>query len=263
MAACSRLLCTFAWQASRLAANHPTIILSGWASRLNLPPLLLHCHSHLFSSLPLLQHYIPSEQLLPLLSHTLMPQSYAADTLNTILTLHLPGGARFPCSSPSYIPCPPLVKWRGHYTAGRAPFCRTASLGVSLSIARAGRSVVLQCVQACLCPWATAANKFTAAHCQWDTYSGFFFSFFKPWQRKIYKNLNYSNWCQKWRLFIQPHITAWVSRLKQSFGGKKSSELERERDRRQRKKGACLFKNKPRRSEGWWYEMIVPSSSKI
>lgn len=167
----------------------------------------------------------PSEQLLPLLSDTLMPQSYAADTLNTILTLHLPGGARLPCSSPSYIPCPPLVKWRGHYTAGRAPFCRTASLGVSLSIARAGRSVVLQCVQACLCPWATAANKFTAAHCQWDTYSGFFF---KPWQRKIYKNLNYSNWCQKWRLFIQPHITAWVSRLKQSFRGKKSSELERE-----------------------------------
>lgn len=102
-----------------------------------------------------------------------MPQSYAADTLNTILTLHLPGGARFPCSSPSCIPCPPLVKWRGRYTAGRAPFCRTASLGVSLSISRAGRSVMLQCVQACFCAWTTVANKFTAAHCQWyscDTY---------------------------------------------------------------------------------------------
>lgn len=137
------------------------------------PPSPLPQPLLLFAAPPPTLH--PSEQLLTLLSDTLMPQSYAADTLNTILTLQLPGGARFPCSSPSYIPCPPLVKWRGHYTAGRAPFCRTASLGVSLSIARAGRSVVLQCVQACLCPWATAANKFTAAHCQWDTYSGFFF----------------------------------------------------------------------------------------
>ena len=51
----------------------------------------------------------------------------------------LPGGVRFRCSSPSCIPCPPPVKWLWHYTAGRAPSCRTASLSVRASIARAGR----------------------------------------------------------------------------------------------------------------------------
>lgn len=40
MAASSIILFTFALQASILAANHPTIIPSGWASHLNLPPLL-------------------------------------------------------------------------------------------------------------------------------------------------------------------------------------------------------------------------------
>lgn len=219
----------------------------------------LHRHSHFsFSSLPLLQHSI-SEQLLPLLSAALMPQSYAADTLNTILTLHLPGGARFPCSSPSYIPCPPLVRWGGRYTAGRAPFCRTASLGVALSIARAARSVVLQCVQACFCASATAANKCTAVHCQYscDTYGVEWF-FFKPWQRKISKNLNHSNQWQKWRLFVQPRITAWVSRLKQSFRGKRAQNW-REEEIGDSRKRVCvsLKKKKPKRSEGWWYSAVI------
>lgn len=101
---------------------------------------------------------------------------------STDLTLRLPAGARFPCSSPSCIPCPPLVKWLGRYRAGREPSCRTASLRVSPSIARAGRSVALQCVQACFCEW---ADEFSAPHQPvvqlWHIYG----CFLKPWQHKI------------------------------------------------------------------------------
>lgn len=60
------------------------------------------------------------------------------------LLLCLPVDVKFQCSSPSCIPCPPPVKWLEHYTACRAPSCRTASSPVRLSIARAGSSPLEQ-----------------------------------------------------------------------------------------------------------------------
>lgn len=111
-------------------------------------------HHRSFSLLtsPLLQHY-----RVHLLPQSLPRQTFSCWAVKSVpcpplYSLHwccsahrphcLPGCVRFRCSSPSCIPCPPPVKWLWHYTAGRAPSCRTASLSVRLSIAKAGRSLV-------------------------------------------------------------------------------------------------------------------------
>lgn len=145
------------------------------------PPPTLECTFPLpaFSSVKT-QHltsktcYVSSRMLSPAQSHR--HGCYAAASLwqphSFPPLLCLPCRVGFWCSSPSCIPCPPLVKWLWHYTAGKAPFCRTASLSVRLSIAKAGRSLqelesegVHASVSVWVCPSMT--NKRSALHCPW------------------------------------------------------------------------------------------------
>lgn len=90
-------------------------------------------------------------QSIPIFLVPLLSDKHQCSYLHASL-LFLPVCEKLRCSSPSCIPCPPLVKGLWHYMVGRAPFCRTASFQGRHGIAKAGRSLLelhSECV--CLC----------------------------------------------------------------------------------------------------------------